>query len=96
MYLVFVAAAALVIFAGVAFIVGREPGLPDEPRGNIEPDLPSGPIGPADLDDVRFEVVPRGYRMTQVDDVLDRLRAELVARDDRIAELEIKRDHPDA
>ncbi|HEU0042207.1 MAG TPA: DivIVA domain-containing protein [Jiangellaceae bacterium] len=96
MYLVFVAAAALVIFAGAAFVVGRESGLADEPRGIVEPALPSGRIGPTDLDEVRFAVVPRGYRMEQVDDVLDRLRVELAVRDERIAELETARSRPDA
>jgi DivIVA domain-containing protein len=37
---------------------------------------------------VRFAIGLRGYRMDQVDDVLDRLGRELAARDDRIAALE--------
>ena len=45
-------------------------------------------IAPRDLDQVRFTVGFRGYRMDQVDDVLDRLAREVEARDARIAELE--------
>ena len=49
--------------------------------------LPPGPMHAEDLDAVRFSTAVRGYRMDQVDVVLDRLRAELAARDDLIAEL---------
>ena len=41
-----------------------------------------------DLDQVRFSVGLRGYRMEEVDDVLDRLAREVEVRDRRIAELE--------
>ena len=41
-----------------------------------------------DLHRLRFGIALRGYSMTQVDDVLDRLGGELAARDRRIAELE--------
>jgi DivIVA domain-containing protein len=37
---------------------------------------------------LRFSLAFRGYRMDEVDDVLDRLTAELRARDARIAEME--------
>ena len=37
---------------------------------------------------LRLPVAARGYRMADVDDVLDRLGAELAERDARIAELE--------
>jgi DivIVA domain-containing protein len=40
------------------------------------------------VDDVRFSLGLRGYRMQQVDAVLDRLRAELAARDVQLAERE--------
>ena len=37
---------------------------------------------------MRFAVGLRGYRMDEVDDVLDRLAVEVAERDARIAELE--------
>ena len=37
---------------------------------------------------MRFAVGVRGYRMDEVDDVLDRLSVEVAERDARIAELE--------
>ena len=36
---------------------------------------------------VRFAMAPRGYRMSEVDQVLERLAEELAARDARIDEL---------
>lgn len=71
------AVVAVAVLAGVAVAVsGRgamtEP-LPDSPaRG-----LPDGPLRPDDLDAVRFPMALRGYRMAEVDAVLDRLRDEL-------------------
>lgn len=41
-----------------------------------------------DVDRVRFSVGARGYRMDEVDDVLDRLAHEIDLRERRIAELE--------
>ena len=49
---------------------------------------PAGGVGPGDLATARFRVGLRGYRMDEVDRVLDDARAALADRDDRIAELE--------
>ncbi|WP_394939160.1 DivIVA domain-containing protein [Psychromicrobium sp. YIM B11713] len=43
-----------------------------------------------DIDRIRFSLGLRGYRMDQVDQVLDRLSAELTRRDQRIADLEAR------
>jgi DivIVA domain-containing protein len=50
-------------------------------------DLPDGPLGAEDITSLRFGIALRGYAMGQVDDVLDRLAAEIAVRDARIAEL---------
>ncbi|GAB2788196.1 hypothetical protein ACWGJ2_34340 [Streptomyces sp. NPDC054796] len=64
-------------------------GLGDAPPDVLdEPLPPDRPVGRADVDGLRLAVGVRGYRMRQVDDVLDRLGAELAERDARIAELE--------
>lgn len=64
-------------------------GLPDAHPDQVNDPLPlDRPVRPADVVEVRLPVVPRGYRMADVDDVLDRLAAELAERDARIAELE--------
>ena len=50
-------------------------------------DLPDRPLTAGDLQAVRFGVTLRGYAMSQVDDLLERLRREIGERDARIAEL---------
>ncbi|MBD8044118.1 DivIVA domain-containing protein [Arthrobacter sp. Sa2BUA2] len=61
--------------------------------GLAEPDprlppvlLPERPVA-ADIADLRFSVALRGYRMDEVDDVLERLAAALLERDAALAEL---------
>jgi DivIVA domain-containing protein len=64
-------------------------GMPEAEPDRIDDPLPvDRPVAPADVVAVRLPVAPRGYRMAEVDDVLDRLAAELAERDARIAELE--------
>ena len=58
------------------------------PVANLPPVLLPGAPQPADVDKLRFSLGLRGYRMDQVDEVLDRLRDELAAKDLRIAALE--------
>lgn len=80
----------LAVVAAVAVVaVGRAGSMSDappdrSPRGG----LPAGDVDRAAVDGLRFSVGLRGYRMDEVDAVLDRLVAELEARDARIAELE--------
>jgi DivIVA domain-containing protein len=50
--------------------------------------LPAGPLSPEDVRRVRFGVTVRGYRMREVDEVLDRLANELAERDRRLAALQ--------
>lgn len=45
---------------------------------------------PADLEAVDLGVGLRGYRMDEVDELLDRVALELAERDERIAELEAR------
>ena len=59
--------------------------IPDRP----DPAVPeTGLLGREHVDKVRFSVGARGYRMDEVDDILDRLANEIDERDKRIAELE--------
>ena len=50
-------------------------------------DLPEAALTPADIGQLKFGIALRGYAMSQVDDVLDRLAREIAERDARIAEL---------
>ncbi|MET0712643.1 MAG: DivIVA domain-containing protein [Jiangellaceae bacterium] len=88
MFVVFVVTGVVVLFAVAAVAVGRGGGLDPVESDLLRPSLPSGPISADDLDSVRFAVGFRGYRMDQVDDVLNRLGDELTERDARISELE--------
>ncbi|WP_406285990.1 DivIVA domain-containing protein [Embleya sp. NBC_00896] len=86
----------LVVVTGVilviaAVVLGAGGSLPDSHREQPELRMPEDrPLTSADIDHVRFPVVFRGYRMSEVDFVLDRLTGELAARDARILELEYK------
>ena len=77
-----------VIVAVAMLAVGRLGQLPDAPPDRAPLDVPEGPLEPDDIDAVRFAVGLRGYRMDEVDVVLDRLAGDLATRDARIAELE--------
>lgn len=59
--------------------------MPDRPDLALPGD---GLLAGTDVDRVRFSVGARGYRMDEVDDVLDRLAREIEQREQRIAELE--------
>ena len=88
---------AVIVAAVVAFyVVGlKKPAGPAimadglaEPVANLPPVMLPDDPAPADVDRIRFSLGLRGYRMEQVDEVLDLLRDRLAERDARIAELE--------
>jgi DivIVA domain-containing protein len=71
-----------------AVAAGRIAGGLDEPSSSLPGrGLPAGRVEVGDLERVRFSPALRGYRMDEVDDVLDRLTEELELRDEEIAEL---------
>lgn len=77
-----------VLFAAAVLATREGPVLAEAPPDAADTGLPPAPLAPEDLSSVRFDLALRGYRMSQVDEVLDRLAAELRARDERIAALE--------
>jgi DivIVA domain-containing protein len=79
----------LVVVGLVAAVAaGRIAGGLDEPSSSLPGrGLPEGRVGMGDIERVRFSPALRGYRMDEVDDVLDRLTEELQLRDEEIAEL---------
>lgn len=70
--------------AGLPALLGA--GLEDPPA-NLPPVLLPAHAGPEDVDQLRFSLGLRGYRMDQVDQVLEDLRDQLAARDREVAEL---------
>ncbi|MGN6575743.1 MAG: DivIVA domain-containing protein [Nocardioides sp.] len=55
----------------------------DRPDSRVQAD---GPLTAADLRSVRFSTAFRGYRMSEVDSLLDRLAAEMAPAPDPMAE----------
>ncbi|MEZ0492162.1 DivIVA domain-containing protein [Kineococcus sp. TBRC 1896] len=74
------------IGAVVAVVTGRIGGAMG-PATSTRPyrGLPEGPVSAGDVDAVRFSLGLRGYRMDEVDAVLDRLREEIRERDEELA-----------
>lgn len=80
-----VAAAA---FGVVVVLTGRADVMAEMPPDAVPLGLPADrPVTSADLAGVRFDLAFRGYRMDEVDTVLDRLGRELTGRDEEIAAL---------
>ncbi len=80
---------ALAVLGVVAVVAGGRGGQlgeagEDRPRPWLPADLP---VAADDIDAVHFGVGFRGYRMDEVDEVLDRLADELRRRDERLREL---------
>ncbi|WP_316740321.1 DivIVA domain-containing protein [Streptomyces sp. MK7] len=92
MFLFLVVALAVVVAAVTLAVVGGGEGtgpLPEAaPERLHDPLPPDRRVARADVECLRFPLALRGYRMTDVDDALSRLGAELAERDARIADLE--------
>ncbi|MGH3330754.1 MAG: DivIVA domain-containing protein [Nocardioidaceae bacterium] len=82
-------AVLLVLVMGVVVVVAGGWGgsmaetYDDRPDSRVQGD---GPLTSTDLRKVRFSTAFRGYRMSEVDALLDRLSAELDAAQPRVAE----------
>ena len=81
----FFALLILGVLAAVAVVAsGRGGGLAevydDRPDSRVQAD---GPLRATDLREVRFTSAFRGYRMSEVDALLDRLAEELASRDEQ-------------
>lgn len=94
-FLIFLAVIAAACVA--LYVVGLNKPSPDAvayddalaaPVANLPPVMLPGAPQPEDVDRLRFSLGLRGYRMDQVDEVLDALRDELRLKNERITELE--------
>jgi DivIVA domain-containing protein len=91
--LLFLIVGVAVIGGAAMLISGRwRDGLPEVPPDGartaaLSEGVPIGELTVAEIDDVRLEQAPRGYRMDEVDRLVDRLAQEIAARDDEIARL---------
>ncbi len=78
--------AVLVVLAmgGIAMVAAGR-GTPMARAYDDRPDVAvplDTDLGPRDLRDVRFSLAFRGYRMSEVDSLLDRLAREMEAREE--------------
>ena len=94
-FLVFLAIALVgaVFWVGLGLRSGRKGNGPlpvlldggfEQPPANLPPVLLPARAAPEDVDRVRFSLGLRGYRMDQVDQVLDELRDQLASKQEEI------------
>jgi DivIVA domain-containing protein len=79
-----VLAVLAVLFVAAAVATREGPILADAPADVADLGLPDGPLQPEDLQAVRFGLAVRGYRMAEVDAVLDRVVKELTDRNKQV------------
>ena len=85
-YLLVVVAVAAVVFLLAAWVFGRGEELAPLPADATPTRLPAVDVTGDDVRDLRFQQALRGYKMAEVDWVLERLAVELDRlRDDRAA-----------
>lgn len=86
-YLVVMVLVAAVVFLLASVVFGRGEELPPLPPGASPTRLPTSGITAEDVRDVRFQLVVRGYKMSEVDWVLRRVGAELAELRAEVADL---------
>lgn len=77
-----------VLFGAAALAMHDRDLLRDAPEDRADVDLPMVGLQPEDISSVRLGMAARGYRMSEVDDVLARVASELQSKDARIGQLE--------
>lgn len=87
-YLVVMLLVAAVVFLVASMVFGRGEELEPLPPGVSPTRLPESGITGEDVAEVRFQPVLRGYKMSDVDWVLQRVGTELDELRERVAELE--------
>jgi DivIVA domain-containing protein len=78
----------LVLFVAAVVATRDDQAMADAAQDLPDLGLPAGPLEPQDVAAVRFSMAPRGYRMSEVDAVLERLAEELADRDRQLGELQ--------
>jgi DivIVA domain-containing protein len=87
-YLIVMVAVAAVVFLLAALVFGRGEELAPLPPGASPTRLPSDDITAEDVRELKFQQVFRGYKMSEVDWVLQRLATEIGELRARVEELE--------
>ena len=72
----------LVVGAVAVFVAGREDSMAEAYEDRPDRTIPTGrPLTVEDLEQVRFSSALRGYRMDEVDALIDRIAADLMERE---------------
>jgi len=80
----------LLIGLTTAAVMGRISGFMAEPTSSLAfAGVPAGPLSEDDIAQVHFDQALRGYRMDQVDEVIDALSARLRELETEIASLAV-------
>jgi DivIVA domain-containing protein len=82
---------AAVVFLLAAVVFGRGEELAPLPPGTSPTRLPAGEVTGEDVRNVRYQLVLRGYKMSEVDWVMERLGAQIDELRARVTELEAQR-----
>lgn len=88
LYLIVMVAVAAVVFLLAALVFGRGEELAPLPPGASPTRLPADDITAQDVRELKFQQVFRGYKMSEVDWVLQRLATEVGELRARVEELE--------
>ena len=91
----FIAVAAVLFVLG-SMLFGRGEQLPPLPKGPPATVLPADKVTGADVDAVKFSLVFRGYKASEVDWVLDRLARQIDDLRAELDEVRVARDNVDA
>ncbi len=86
-YVLMLLAVAALFFLLAALVFGRGEQLAPIPPGASPTWLPEQDVAAADVRALRFQQAVRGYRMSEVDWVLDRLAGELGRAGDELDQL---------
>jgi DivIVA domain-containing protein len=82
---------AAVVFLLAAVVFGRGEELAPLPPGSSPTRLPAQDVTGEDVREVRYQVVLRGYKMSEVDWVMGRLGTEIDELRARVHQLEAER-----
>jgi DivIVA domain-containing protein len=78
-----VVVAVVVIGAVAVLVAGRDDEMAEVYDDRPDVPFPTGrPLASADLDQLRFSTGFRGYRMDEVDAFVDRIKADLISREE--------------
>lgn len=97
--MIWLALLVAVVLVGLttAAVLGRVDGSLGEPTTTMSHvPLPEDALTPGDLDGLRFDTALRGYRMNEVDAVVDRLRREIDDLHEQVARLAPRESHQPA